>query len=268
MEKLFAILMALTAYTLLSIGIVLMKKGVHCFGWKGKRNRQFYSYLGTWISGFVIMNLNGVFNAVALKILPPHIVSAAAGWGIVILIFFSSWVLNEKIYKSDFYFAFLIVVGIFIMNFFEQGISVQKPVSFAGLVIVSALPFVVIPVIFFKALSEKLKTVVYAAVSGLSAGLLVVFLKMLMVTYGFRVSDFFGSPYLYLYILFAILSLIALQLANKCGDMIIIGPVQYSNQIVYPAVSTYLVFRQSMTLLQVAAILLIIYSVNKILEKH
>ena len=154
------------------------------------------------------------------------------------------------------------------MNFFEQGGGAIKPVSLTGLVIVSVLPFAVIPVIFFKTLNEKLKTVLYAAVSGLSAGLLVVFLKMLMVTYGFRVSQFFGSPYLYLYILFAVLSLIALQLANKCGDMIIIGPVQYSIQIVYPAVSTYLVFRQSMTLLQVAAVLLIIFSVNKILKKH
>jgi len=268
MEKLLAIFMALIAYSLLSIGIVLMKKGVDCFGWKGKKNRQFYTHLGTWIAGFLIMNINGVPNAIALKTLPPHIVSASAGWGIIVLIFFSAWVLKEKIFGSDFIFTGLIVVSIFLLNFFEQSNTTESPVSLSGLIVISVLPFIIMPVALFGKISKKIKTVVYAAVSGLSAGLLVVFLKMLMMTYGFQVGKFFGSIYLYLYIFFALLSLIALQLANKSGDMIVIGPVQYSSQIVYPAISTYVVFRQSLSLMQMAAMVLVIYAVNKILKKH
>ncbi len=303
MGKLFAIFMALTAYTLLSVGIVLMKKGVPCLGWKGKKERRFYSYLGTWVSGFLIMNLNGIPNAIALKTLPPHIVSASAGWGIIVLIFFSSWLLKEKIYKTDYLFTFLIVLGIFVLNFFEQetaGGNLLSSVSFTGLIILSIIPFLFLPLLLFKrsegkdsassdhressnheekeeagfagtfsrAGSKKLKTVVYAVVSGLSAGLLVVFLKMLVLTYGFQVGRFFGSVYLYLYIFFALLSVVALQFANKSGDMIVIGPVQYTGQIVYPALSTYVVFGQSLAPGQAAAIFLIIYSVNKILQKH
>lgn len=268
MEKLFAVFMALMAYTLLSIGIVLQKKGVDCFGWKGKKDRQFYTHLGTWIAGFLIMNINGIPNAIALKTLPPHIVSASAGWGIIVLIFFSSWVLKEKIFKSDFIFTGLIVTGIFLSNIFERATAAENPVAKIGLIVISVLPFVIMPAVLFRTISKKIKTVVYGAVSGLSAGLLVVFLKMLMMTYGFQVGKFFGSIYLYLYIVFALLSLIALQLANKSGDMIVIGPVQYSTQIVYPAVSTYIVFRQSLSLMQIAAIVLIIYAVNKILQKH
>lgn len=201
MEKLFAIFMALTAYTLLSIGIVLMKKGVACFGWKGKKDRHFYSHLSTWIAGFIIMNLNGVPNAVALKTLPPHIVSASAGWGIIILVLFSFRVLKEKIYKSDFFFALLIVAGIFVLNYFEKSHTGKDLLSFTRLLIVSILPFFLLPLVFFASRSNKLKTIIYAAVSGLSSGLMVVFLKMLMVTYGFQVARFFGSIYLYLYIL-------------------------------------------------------------------
>jgi multidrug transporter EmrE-like cation transporter len=268
MEKSFAIFMALLAYTLLSMGIVLMKKGVACFGWKGKKNRRFYAYLGAWIAGFSIMNLNGIPNAIALKTLPPHIVAACAGWGIVILIFFSSWVLKENVFNSDFIFAGLIVVSIFLLNFFEKPIVVENPVSLSGLFIISLLPFALMPVLFFKVITKKVKTVVYAALSGLAAGLLVVFLKMLMIAYGFQVGRFFGSIYLYAYIFAALISLIALQLANKSGDMIVIGPVQYSCQIIYPAVSTYVVFGQSLTLMQIAAIISIIYSVHRILKKR
>ncbi|MCP5046650.1 MAG: hypothetical protein GY940_05735, partial [bacterium] len=76
MNNLFPVFMALTAYTMISLGFVMMKKGIDWMGWKGPKNKTFYRNLGIWITGFLVMNIYGIPSAIALKTLPPHIVSA------------------------------------------------------------------------------------------------------------------------------------------------------------------------------------------------
>ncbi len=267
MNDLFSIFMALTAYSCISFGFVLMKKGISWIGWKGKRNRMFYSNLFLWIIGFIVMNIYGVPSAVALKHLPPHIVAAFAGWGIVVLVFLSYFLLKEKLFKTDFIFSLLIVAGIFMLHFFERPAS-KNIMNVTGIIFLSSIPFVLFVSGFVHQLSGKMKTLAFASVSGVSAALMVVFLRLLVLQYQYKIALYFDSPYLYLYIWFALFSFIALQLALKNGPMMIIGPVQYSTNIIYPLFAAFFVFNQFINLIQFFSIGLIVYSVINILKKR
>lgn len=259
--------MALIAYSCVSTGFVLMKKGIDWIGWKGKRNKPFYWNLFLWVTGFIIMNIYGVPSAIALKRLPPHIVAAFAGWGIVVLVFLSHVLLKEKILKTDFIFSSLIVTGIFLLNFFEKP-GPGQTINITGMIFVCAIPAALFFPGFIKRLSGNAKTVIFAAVSGFSAALMVVCLRLLVLKYQYKVALYFDSPYLYLYIVFALLSFFALQLAIKNGPMMIIGPVQYSTTIIYPLLAALLVFSRLINIIQSLAIGLIVYSVIHILKSR
>ncbi len=267
MAYFIAISMALIAYSCISTGFVLQKMGIRWMGWKGKRDRTFYKNLGLWVSGFVIMNIYGVPSAIALKQLPPHIVAAFAGWGIVVLVFLSHFLLKEKLYKKDALFSFLIVAGICLLNLFE------KPAPAGGVhltgMIALCLPAVVLFIPgFLKTVSARIKTVLFASVSGIAAGLMVISLSLLVMEYQYNVALYFNSPYLYLYTGSALLSFIALQLACKNGPMMIIGPVQYSSNIIYPMLAVLLVFNHPLHIIQFFAIGLVVFSVSSILKKR
>lgn len=264
-----SIFMAITAYTLLSLGFVLQKKGIQWMGWKGPKDKIFYSNLTTWIAGFIIMNTYPLPSAIALKNLPPHIVSAFAGWGIIMLVFFSFLLLKEKLYKTDYIFSLLIVVGIVLLNYFEKSTGPDTSTAAPrvwGLSILCAVPVILIFIGLLKFPDKKVKTWVFASVSGMCAGLMVITLRLLVVNFGYEVSSYLGSIYLYLYLGFALLSFIGLQLALKNGPMIAVGPVQYSSTIIYPVFAAFLVFQQPIHWVQFFAIALIVYSVISILK--
>ena len=259
--------MAMLAYSCISTGFVLMKMGIGWTGWKDKRNRTFYKYLALWITGFIIMNIYGVPSAIALKQLSPHIVAAFAGWGIVMLVFLSHFFLKEKLHKSDYFFSLGIVTGIFLLNFFEGPASINM-IDSRGMIFLGLLPIILFILGFSNRLSAKMKTVIFASVSGISAGLMVVFLKLLVFKYRYQIVLYFDSPYLYLYMAFAILSFIALQMAIKKGSMMIIGPVQYATTILYPLLAAFFIFHQEIIIIQFLALGAIVYSVVAILKKH
>jgi multidrug transporter EmrE-like cation transporter len=260
--------MAAAAYSLLSLGFVMMKHGIDWLGWKGPRTKVFYQRLVTWTAGFIIMNIYGVPSAVALKRLPPHIVSAFAGWGIIMLVVFSFLLLKEKIYPGDYLFFFLVVTGIFFLNYFEPPAAPASVANPRGIIALCAAPLLLFLPGLRRSLPAKIKTVIFASVSGMSAGLMVVSLRLLVLRFGFEIAQYPGSLYLYLYIAFALLSFIALQLALKTGSMMTTGPVQYSSNIIYPVFSAFLVFDRPLHIVQVAAIGLVVYAVVNILKKH
>ena len=266
-QNLFPISMALLAYTLVSTGLVLMKKGIGCFGWQGPKTKSYYQSLGGWILGFVIMNGFGIPSAIALKQLPPHIVAAFAGWGIVVLVFLSFFLLKEKIYKEDFLFSAIIILGIVLLNIFEKSESGQTP-QLLGLIVLTLIPVALFVTGLLPVFSQKAKTIIFGTVLGFSAGLMVVFLKILVLSYQYQIKLYFGSIYLYLYLSYALISLIALQLANKHGSIMIIGPVQYATTIFYPLLTAFVVFHDAINIVQIAAILLIVIGVIAILRKR
>lgn len=269
MKIVLSVLMALTAYTMLSLGFVMQKKGITWIGWKGAKNRVFYRNLSVWVGGFVIMNIYGVPSAVALKTLPAHIVSAFAGWGIIMLVVFSFLILKEKITQWDYFYFFMIVIGIFLLGMFEQGAKQRlEQVDSLGLGFMCVVPVLIFAGMLPRVWSKQIKTAGYAAVSGMCAGLMVVSLGLLVLQYGYRIALYPKSIYVYLYIVAALMSLTGLQLALKNGDMIAIGPMQYGMTIIYPVLGNLIVFHRMIHVIQIIAVAIIVFSVIKILKNH
>jgi len=267
MTRGLSVLITLIAYTLLSTGFVLMKKGIGWIGFKGKKDKTFYRNLILWIIGFILINVYIVPNTVALKYLATHLVSSMAGWGIIFLIFFSYFILKEKLYRSDYFYTLLIVVSIVFLHFFEYQATPEK-VNIFVLIVTASLPLFLLLPALLRSISKRIRTILFAALSGLSVGLIIVMLKVLVTFSGFNVPSYISSPYFYLYLFFSLAAFITLQVAYKLGPMMTVGPIQYSATIIYPALCSFLVFGKYINLVQIAAIAAIIYGVVAILKKH
>ncbi len=267
MNYVFSVIMALIAFFCLSFGFILMKMGINWMGWKESKNKIYYKNLFIWITGLIIANIYGIPSALALKNLPPHMVSVFAGWGIVVLIYLSYFLLKEKIFKTDYLFSFLIILGIFLLSYFKQESS-GETIQPIGIYILGFIPIVLFLFGFAKKITNPVKTAIYGAVSGFSAGLMIIFLRILVLKYQYQVGLYFTSPFSYLYIIFALLSFVALQFAFKHGPMMITGPAQYSTTIIYPLFAAWLIFHDQINLIQLILIGIISYSVIMIMKKR
>ena len=214
------------------------------------------------------MNLYIVPNAAALKRLDPHIVSAMAGWGVIVLVFLSQSLLKERILGSDIAFTLLIVAAIVLLNIFEGHETGEDIARLGPLVAALAAPFLVALPALFPALSRRIRGLLFACVSGLSAGLIIVTMKILVASYGFRVSAYFASPYLYLYLVFSLAAFLSLQASYKMGRMLAVGPVQYTAAILYPVLCSAAVFGNRLHFIQIAAVGAVVLGVWGILRKH
>ncbi|NOR11913.1 MAG: hypothetical protein GQ545_01535 [Candidatus Aminicenantes bacterium] len=267
MLKLLSIPLAVFAYTLLSTGFVLQKKGIGWIGYKGTKDRTYYRNLVIWIVGFLLMNLNIVPNAMALKHLDPHIVAAMAGWGIIVMVFLSAYLLKEQIQRSDILFTVIIVLSIIVLNLFEiteAKESIARPYLLAAII----LPFIILVPAVLKSLSRTTRAVLFGIATGMSTGMIIVTMKVLVSELGFDVVGYFSSPLLYLYLLFSLTGFVTLQAAYKLGAMMLVGPIQYSTAILYPVMCSYWVFGKQLHPLQIGTIVLIVISVVGMLKKR
>lgn len=261
------LLLALSAYTLLSVGLVCMKKGIDWIGYRGPRDQKFRRVRLIWIVGFIATNLSIVPNALALENLAPHIVAAMAGWGVIVMVRLSRDWLGEPLYSSDWLFAGLIVASIAWLNLLEpvRGVSLPKAGPLAA---AAALPVLLLFPGLLRRVKPPIRALVFAAVAGLAAGLIVVSMKGLVGAFGFRLGEWLTSPLFYLYLASSIGAFIALQAAYKMGEMMRVGPPQYAGNILYPAICSWWVFGNRLHPLQGAALLLIALGAAGILRRH
>ncbi len=262
-----AVLLSLLAYALLSTGMVLMKKGIGWIGLKGPRDATWRRDFGAWAAGFLISNLYIVPSLMALKTLTPHVVAAFAGFGVVVLVFLSRAVLGERLYRSDGLYSAAIFLSIVLLNLTEPSPG-KGPLNGPFLAGVAAVPPLLLAAAFFKGQARPVRTSFFAAASGTSTGMIVVLMKVLVDLHGFRLVDYLGSPYFYLYLFFSLEAFIAIQLAYRSGAMLRTGPVQYGASIVYPAICSILVFGNAIGPVPGAALAAIVLGVAGILGKH
>lgn len=262
-----ALVLAVLAYTLLAAGLVLMKKGIGWLGRKGPKDSAWRRDLGIWAAGFILSNSYVVPVTMALKSLPPHIVAAFAGWGVTVMIILSRTWLGEKLRPSDAAYTAAMVFAIALLSLYEKSGAMRaaNPSWLAG---AAAFPFLFLPAAFSRIVGRRERAFLLAAISGISTGLIVVFMKVLVQAYGGRVAGYFGSPHLYLYLAFSLLAFISLQCAYRLGSLLRTGPILYAASIIYPALCSALVFGNRIRLVQAAAILTIVLAVAGILRNR
>jgi drug/metabolite transporter (DMT)-like permease len=260
-----AFLLAALAYTFLAAGLVLMKKGIGWFGRRAPRDAAWKRDLGVWTAGFLVSNAYIVPVALALRTLPPHIVAAFAGVGVVVMVLLSRAWLGEKLRRSDAVYAAAMGLAIGFLS-----LSAKTGAGGAGsafrLAVAAVLPFLLLTGAFFGKVAGRHRAVLLAAVAGISTGMIVVLMRILVQAFGTRVGDYFGSPYFYLYIVFSLLAFLALQFAYKLDSLLRTGPVQYAASILYPALCSVLVFGNPVRPVQAAAILVIVMAAVGILR--
>jgi hypothetical protein len=265
--KAVPIALAVLAYTLLAIGLVLMKRGIGWLGHKGRKDAAWRKDLGLWIAGFLLSNSYIVPVTMALRALPPHVVAAFAGWGVVVMIALSRLWLGEKLRPSDMGYAAAMVFAIALLSLYEKP-GAARPADPSWLAAATAFPFLFLPAAFSRIVGRRGRAFLFAAISGISTGLIVVFMKILVQAYGGRVAAYFRSPHLYLYLVFSLLAFISLQLAYKLDTLLWTGPVQYSAAIIYPALCSALVFGNPIRPVQISAILAVVLAVAGMLTNR
>lgn len=237
MPLLLAFFFAFCAYGSLAAGNVLMKKGIAWIGWKGPKGRIFLNSLLIWSTGFVVMNASGVFTALAVQRLTPEETGVFAGFGVLIMIILAKALLQEPLFPGDAAGALLIVSSISLLGFFSRSESPDVWSSPKGLSLslILILPFLFLALgLWFK----KRAAHFFALCSGLSSGILVILLKILVARHDYRVTEYLSSLFLYLYIIYAVLALVSLQISLRRAQLMVVGPLQYSSLILYPAVAS------------------------------
>lgn len=262
-----AFLLAFLAYTLLAAGLVLMKKGIGWIGHKGPKDSAWRKDIILWVAGFVLSNSYIVPVTMALQTLPTHVVAAFAGWGVAAMVILSRAWLHEKLRPSDAAYAAAMVFAIALLGVYDKP-GLERAIQTSWLAGAAAFPFLFVPAAFSRIFSVRPRAFLLAAISGISTGLIVVFMKALVQAYGGRVAAYFASPYLYLYLVFSLLAFLALQFAYKLDSFLRTGPVQYAASILYPALCSALVFGNRVRPVQVAAILSIVLAVAGILRNR
>ena len=267
MTNIPSILLSLMGFSIFSAGIVLTKAGGGWLKWQGKRDRFFLKSLLVWLTGVLLYNVAVIPNAIASKTLPPHIISAISGFGITVMVILSFFLLKEKLFASDFIFSFIMVAGIFALSILDRS-SASVKFNQTAFYIMLVLPFLLFLPLMFKKLGNKPRAVILSIFSGCSGGFSLVIMNVVIKSLGYNIFSYFDTPYPYLYILSGLMSFVALQLAMRRGEMILVGPLQTSLMILYPAACSYFIFGSSLSLIQLAMIAVIIYACIAILRKH
>ena len=233
MEMFLGFSWAFLAQASLGAGNVLMKKGIAWLGWPGQKNSAYFRHLSTWLAGFLVMNASGLFVALAVRTVSPQLVSAFAGAGILVMILLARLLLKEALYRTDLAGALLIVIALALLGLSAPAAG-HAPWLRPGLLF--HLFAFLIPLLLLAAarLWPGYAALLYALCAGSSAGLLALLLKLLVVRHAYRLGEYLASPYLYLYLFFALLALVALQLALKRAALMLVGPAQYAALVLFP----------------------------------
>ena len=267
MEQIAGVFLSLGAYSLQAFGNLLMKKGIRWQSLKSKREAGYYRSLALWIAGFFIAGGYIIPNIFALRYLPPYIVSAMTGWGVLVVVGGSFFLLGERIRRETYLFGFLIVLGIFFLNYFRKeqpGVSIRIDIYWylmpaAGASLLTG---------FLSPKGSKGRIIGFSVTSGFSAGFMLVSIDILEIIYGLDLGAAFYSPLFTLVLMWAALNFVFLQLSYRQGEMILIGPLYFSSNIIFTTVASALVFEEVIGAVQLVAIGVIIGSVSRILSRQ
>lgn len=273
-QFIIALMEAVASYFSISLGFVLQKKGVGWIGYPGKKDSRYYQTFGIWLAGYALLNLAIIPNYFALRVLNPYLVNAVSGLNIVFMIFLSAWILKEKLFSLAYFFTGIICLSIATINLVEHNTN-SSPSILPGYAYLAALvPITLflgwILLRFWRILTKesRLQAVLLASAGGGMSGLMVTYLKLLQLECGTNIVGYLTSPYLYLLLAVSVLSMIAIQMAYKMGDMILVGPAQFASMVFYPVVSAYFIFQSPVNPIQIICFAVIIIAVILMVYSH
>jgi len=258
MTEYVAALIALAGNACLSLGMVLQKKNVGWFGFKGRKDRRHRAAKYGWILGFTLMNAHPIFNYFALLGLPPNVVAAMVGTNVAFTSILAAVLLGERLPPRRIG-AIVVIFGAVATLGLRGGSARPAAVVDNWLYFFGGFPLAIAAfcALFRRSLKGPVFPTLVAAVAGSLGGYMVLVLKALQIT---RTSPigWFATPYIYLYIVAGISAFSLIQLAFKSGDVSAVSPADYGMQVLWPAISSYFVFAMRFDFVQMLCIALII----------
>jgi len=217
---------------MLSSGILMMKKGITLRDCPEKKNKG----LWLWILGFAVNNFYVFPLGGALMFLPPHIVGAFSGLGLVYIILGSHYFLKEPLKGKDGILAALISITVVLIGLRVNAgaVFVFKEIPYFIFIIIPMGVMITMPISpLFR------KNWVEGSLSGIFSGLAVVTLHLYIIFEEESITTISRTGFLLFYLLFSVLSFFLLQYGYLSGKVLSIIPGRYSFLLIYPALLSY-----------------------------
>lgn len=232
---------ALLGNFLLSLGFSLQKKHVSWLSAKRRGEKIRNGEIIGWTMGFILMNVQPVFNYFALGKLAPNIVASIGGSNIIFTIFFSYFLLGEKIKPSKIPAIGLMAISLAYAGLVGQESSQQFKKEAFWIAFFIPTAFAMLVLLANRKLTAQQLGVFLGSAAGSLGGFMVLCLDALRINHG---SDFFSwvfSIYLYVYLFCGASSFMIKQFAFERGKMNSVAPTFYGFMVLYPSIATYFV---------------------------
>lgn len=232
---------ALFGNFLLSLGFSLQKKHV---GWLSATRRHEKVRRGEiigWTIGFILMNIQPVFNYLALGELAPNIVAAIGGSNIIFTIILSYFMLGEKTSMRKIPWIVLMALSLAYAGFVEQESTQQFKIDAFWIAFFIPTAFAMLMLLVSRHMSPEWVGISLGSAAGALGGFMVLALEALRINIGTDFLNWFLSAYLYVYIFCGISSFLIKQVAFERGKMTAVAPSFYGFLVLYPSISTYFV---------------------------
>ena len=253
MTTLGAYFLALFGNFLLSLGFSLQKKNVAWLSAKKRGEaRQTREVVG-WTFGFLLMNLQPIFNYLALRGLAPNIVAAVSGSNIIFTILLSRILLGERIPRAKWVWIVLLAGSLAMAGFVGQESSSVFNVEAFWIAFFIPTAFAMLVLLVMRRIGARQIGLFLGSAAGALGGFMVLVLEGLRLKHGSDFLSWIASPYLYVYIFCGISSFLIKQVAFEKGDMNAVAPSFYGLLVLYPSVAAYFVSAVLLHPLQVAA---------------
>ena len=254
--------------TITSFGMVLQKIGIRWMDLKKSRQPEYTRYLWLWLLGMALAYVvSSIPNSIAAQTLPPHIITMAAGWIIVMVVFLSKIFLKEQVYRSDILYSF-VIMGMTILIASRSKPAEHFSTNRSMMVFLFLLPCLSLLPLFFKSLDNKRKSILLSVYAGCLSGLTIVFFDMTVrELFTWDISRI-SVDILILYVLSAVLGAAAEQASYRIGEMKTVAVVRLSLYIVYPVLGSLFLFGTSADPIQLGSIAVLIFCCYGILKRR
>jgi drug/metabolite transporter (DMT)-like permease len=259
-----AIILAITAYALLYIGLVLEKKGASMLpkieGQGFFQNIKNFLTNKIWMLGLILTSIQWWLYAIALKEGSLSLVTPLLGVGLVVLVIFSFFYLKEPITKVELIAMTAVIIGVVILGTTNPNTEPEYTIEQANgflaqpnsiIFIIILILGIIIPVLYSVSRKYKQADIIFGIASGIAAGLGNIFTKIMMT--GIVNSDLLNSILFiitqivwWLYVVFAIggntISMVLSQIGFQKGKSIVVTPLYSVFSLIIPVFGGVIIF--------------------------
>lgn len=263
-NPIISIFLALVAYTMLNIGLVLEKKGASSLPQVEHQtlieNVKNFLYNKVWLIGLILTSVQWFFYLFALDYGSISLVTPFNGWGIVVLVTFSYFYLKESISRVELVCIAGTIVGVIILGFTAPeskitldpvsiGAILSNPISILFILLLFVLT--ILPAVISWKRHFWHADVILGACSGVGASIGAIFSNAMMAyisttdlwsTLGIALATLVFWFFLFMAAAGNTVSMVYQQIAYQKGKASLVAPLFTIVSLVVPVIAGIIMF--------------------------